>query len=134
MAELNDFPFPGQPVRGSESGRPMMALLDLLGRRWAMGVLWQLCQGGPCTFRQLQQRCESISPAVLNARLKELRTALLVERSGEGYQPTALGAQLVAHLQPFSHFAGDWADALESSSAEQVAASHKPASHKVDKE
>ena len=109
---MSDFPFSGQPVRGSESGKPMMALLDLLGRRWAMGVLWQLCQGGPCTFRQLQQRCESISPAVLNARLKELRTALLVERSGEGYQPTALGEQLVAHIKPFSQFASGWAEAL----------------------
>ena len=47
----------------------MMALLDLLGRRWALGVVWQLCQGGPCTFRELQNRCETISPAVLNARL-----------------------------------------------------------------
>lgn len=110
---MSDFPFPGQPVRGSESGRPMMALLDLLGRRWALGVVWQLCQGGPCTFRELQNRCETISPAVLNARLKELRTAQLVERSGDGYRPTELGEQLVALLKPFSHFANDWAEALD---------------------
>ena len=27
-------PKPGRPVRGSRSGVPVMALLDLLGRRW----------------------------------------------------------------------------------------------------
>ena len=43
-------PLPGSPVRGSRSGAPVMALLDLLGRRWAMGVLWTLCEGGPATF------------------------------------------------------------------------------------
>lgn len=115
-------------MRGSESGKPMMALLDLLGRRWSMGVLWQLCQGGPCTFRQLQLRCESISPAVLNARLKELRTALLVEHHVDGYQPTVLGEQLVSLLQPFSHFADDWADALilAQPSSKQAATANQP--------
>ena len=38
MAKL---PKPGQPVRGSRSGAPIMALFDLLGRRWAMGVTMQ---------------------------------------------------------------------------------------------
>ena len=66
-------PKPGRPVRGSRSGVPVMALLDLLGRRWTMGVLWNLSKGGPCTFRELQERCEAISPTVLNSRLKELR-------------------------------------------------------------
>ena len=60
-------PSPGKSVRGSESGVPVMALFDLLGRSWAMGVVWQL-QKGPATFRELQQRCESISPSTLNKR------------------------------------------------------------------
>lgn len=109
---MSNFPYPGQPVRGSKTGKPMMALLDLLGRTWAMGVLWQLCQGGACTFRELQQRCESISPAVLNARLKDLRVGLLVERTEDGYQPTMLGSQLVALLLPFGEFSGQWAAQL----------------------
>ncbi|HUI71032.1 MAG TPA: hypothetical protein VL354_10975 [Spirochaetia bacterium] len=45
-------PKPGRPVRGSTTGAPIMAL-DLLGRRWAMGILWNLA-GGPSTFRALQ--------------------------------------------------------------------------------
>jgi L-alanine-DL-glutamate epimerase-like enolase superfamily enzyme len=35
-------PKPGKPVRGSQTGRPIMALLDLLGRRWTLRLLWEL--------------------------------------------------------------------------------------------
>lgn len=109
---MNNFPYPDQPVRGSNSGKPIMALFDLLGRRWAMGVLWQLCQGGACTFRELQSRCESISPAVLNSRIKELRHGLLLERCDNGYQATDLGQQLATLLSPFGEFAEQWAAQL----------------------
>src|SRR5208282_2198038 len=47
---------PGRPARGSVSGRPIMALLDLLGRRWALRVIWELREE-PLVFRALQQRC-----------------------------------------------------------------------------
>ncbi|HTO53257.1 MAG TPA: transcriptional regulator, partial [Myxococcota bacterium] len=43
-------PRPGAAVRGSRSGRPIMAALDLLGRRWALRVLWEL-RNGPHSFR-----------------------------------------------------------------------------------
>ena len=52
-------------VRGSASGRPIMALLDLLGRRWALRVLWELREG-PLQFRALQERCDGMSSSVLN--------------------------------------------------------------------
>ena len=91
-------PLPGQPVRGSKSGEPIMALFDLLGRRWAMGVLWQLCDKGPATFRDLQSRCEGISPAVLNARIKELRQAQLLDNGEDGYCATQSGQNLFKHL------------------------------------
>ena len=48
-------PRPGRRVRGSETGRPIMALLDLLGRRWALRVGWEL-RNGPLGFRELQRR------------------------------------------------------------------------------
>jgi len=35
-------PRPGRVVRGSATGRPLMAALDLLGRRWALRILWEL--------------------------------------------------------------------------------------------
>ena len=117
---MSNFPYPGKPVRGSNTGKPTMALFDLLGRRWAMGVLWQLCQGGACTFRELQARCESISPAVLNSRIKELRQGLLIERCEEGYRPTKLGLQLAALLLPFGEFADQWATYLNEQNQEKL--------------
>ena len=106
-------PMPGAPVRGSRSGAPVMALFDLLGRRWAMGVLWTLCEAGPSTFRALQERCESISPAVLNQRLKELQEAKFVARSPEGYAATAFGKRVHQQLIPLGKTAKQWADLLE---------------------
>ena len=44
---------PGVSVRGSRSGRPIMAALDLLGRRWALRILWEL-RAGPLTFRAIR--------------------------------------------------------------------------------
>jgi DNA-binding HxlR family transcriptional regulator len=105
-------PVPGKSVRGSKSGSPIMAMFDLLGRRWAMGVLWTLSEQGPCTFRALQDACETISPAVLNSRLKELRAAGFVELGDSGYQVTALGAEVYNALLPLSRVSKEWADVI----------------------
>jgi DNA-binding HxlR family transcriptional regulator len=37
-------PRPGRPVAGSHTGRPIMAAFDLLSRRWALRVIWELHQ------------------------------------------------------------------------------------------
>lgn len=108
-------PKPGKPVRGSKSGAPIMALFDLLGRRWAMGVVWNLARG-PSTFRALQEACESkggkISPSILNARIKDLQEARLVERSVEGYALTGLGRELFALIEPLKPWSRSWSRAL----------------------
>jgi DNA-binding HxlR family transcriptional regulator len=105
-------PKPGTPVRGSKSGSPIMAMFDLLGRRWAMGVLWTLSERGPSTFRALQAACESISPAVLNSRLKELQAASLVSQGDNGYEVTELGREVYVALLPLSVTSKNWAKAL----------------------
>ncbi len=112
---MSQIPYPGKPVRGSTTGNPIMALFDLLGHRWAMGVLWQLSLGGPCTFRQLQARCISISPAVLNSRIKELAEAQLLERGEDGYQITELGAQIITAIYPLKDLAEQWVQTLNQS-------------------
>lgn len=112
---MREIPRPGQAVRGSRSGAPIMALLDLLGRRWAMGVLWTLCEGGTATFRVLRERCETISPSVLNDRLMELQAAKFIEKTGQGYAATALGRQVYDHLAPLGKIAKVWAKALRDS-------------------
>ena len=104
-------PLPGQPVRGSTTGAPIMAIFDLLGRRWAMGIVWNL-SGGPDSFRGLQDRCESISPSILNQRLKELKEAGLVQRTLDGYELTEMGRRLYALLEPFGAWSLDWAQKM----------------------
>ena len=102
-------PKPGASVRGSSTGRPIMALLDLLGRRWALRVLWELCDG-PETFRGLRARCDEISPSVLNTRLRELRSAGVVSAQGDvGYTLTRHGLELLRALKPLSGWAKAWA-------------------------
>lgn len=104
-----ELPVPGKPVRGSRSGSPIMAMFDLLGRRWSMGVLWTLSERGPSSFRALQAACDTISPGVLNTRLKELRAAKLVALGDEGYHVTELGLRVYEALLPLSRVSKDWA-------------------------
>ena len=75
----------GKPVRGSRTGRPIMVALDLLGRRGALRVLWEL-RGEPLTFRALQEAA-STNPALLNTRLAELREASLVDHGAATTSP-----------------------------------------------
>jgi DNA-binding HxlR family transcriptional regulator len=83
-----------------------MALLDLLGRRWALRVLWELHAGGEASFRELQARCDDVSSSVLNQRLRELRDAgIVVLRAGEGYRLTPDGQDLLTALQPIDAWA-----------------------------
>jgi len=85
-----------------------MALLDLLGRRWAMRVIWEL-RSDELTFRQLQQRCEGVSATALNSRLHELRDAGIVENGVNGYQLSREGQRLLEAYEPLSIWAHRWA-------------------------
>ena len=95
-------------VRGSRTGRPIMALLDLLGRRWTLRIIWEL-RDGPLTSRALRTACDDASPTVVQARLSELRDAGLVELlAGDGYRLTPLGRELMQSFLPLQHFAERW--------------------------
>ena len=95
-------------VRGSTSGRPIMALLDLLGRRWSLRILWELREE-TLTSRQLRAACDEASPTVVQARLTELRDAGLIDLAPEGgYGLTPLGRELLGNLLPLHRFAERW--------------------------
>jgi DNA-binding HxlR family transcriptional regulator len=86
-----------------------MALLDLLGRRWTLRVLWELRAAAP-TFRELRERCDAMSPSVLNQRLAELRGAgIVVLREEGGYALTREGKRLLSALAPLHRWAQAWA-------------------------
>ena len=112
-------PRPGSPVRGSATGRPLMAALDLLGRRWALRILWEL-RDGPLGARALQARCDQMSSSVLYERLRELTGAGLLRRDdNEDYTLTKLGAGLGAALEPLDAWARSW--------SQQIAGGPRPA-------
>ncbi|MBI5264812.1 MAG: helix-turn-helix transcriptional regulator [Bradyrhizobium sp.] len=94
-------------VRGSRSGRPVMALLDLLGRRWTLRILWELREQ-PLTSRALRTACDDASPTVVQARLTELREAGFVELGEAGYGLTPLGRELKETFLPLHRFAERW--------------------------
>lgn len=98
--------------------RPIMALLDLIGRRWALRVLWEL-RRAPLSFRALRSACDDISPTVLNTRLAELRDAGIVMLSDEGYGFTPAGRELAAQLGGLNEWANAWKAAQASSSTSQ---------------
>ncbi len=100
---------PGMPVRNSNSGQPIMALLDLLGQRWALRVLWEMREGERLGFRALQERCQISSPNVLTARLKELCHAGVLQQESDGYQLSDSGRALLQALKPLAAWAEDWA-------------------------
>lgn len=104
-------PRPGRPVRGSTTGRPLMAALDLLGRRWALRVIWEL-RHGPLTFREIRAACGDVSPTVLNSRLRELRESGLLANGPDGYVVTPLGRSLCEALAPLDLWSRRWARAL----------------------
>ena len=99
---------PGKPVRGSTTGRPLMVLLDVLGQRWSLRILWEL-RAEALTFRELQSRCDELSPTILNRRLKQLRELQLVEQSSPGYCLTDWGRKLGKSLTQLDVLANEWA-------------------------
>ena len=104
-------PKPGAPVRGSTTGRPFMAALDLMGRRWTLRVIWEL-HLQPAGFRELQRRCDQMSSSVLNTRLNELAETGLVVDDEQGYRLTRIGEELVKAIHPLSAWSERWARTL----------------------
>jgi hypothetical protein len=79
----------GRPVRGSKTGRPIMAALDLLGRRSSLRILWELRAGSALTFRALQDAAQT-NPSLLNTA---------PEGAARGHPGAAPGRGLPAHGQ-----------------------------------
>ena len=88
----------------------MQRLIDLLGRRWTLRVLWDL-RNGPLRFGELQ--AEEISTSVLTQRLRELTEARIVEqRPDTAYALSPLGHDAYRALRPLVRWSDDWAAAL----------------------
>jgi DNA-binding HxlR family transcriptional regulator len=98
----------------------MLALLDLLGRRWALRILWEL-RAEAASFQALQRRCDSMSTSVLSQRLVELRDAQLIEKDQAGdYVLTEHGTRLLARLDGIDEWTQEWARTVRGVGAERT--------------
>ena len=99
----------------------MLDLLDLLGRRWALRILWELREE-PASFQALQVRCDSMSTSVLAQRLTELREARLVEKdSTAAYTLSEHGSALLARLDGMDQWTQEWARIIGRPAADRSA-------------
>jgi DNA-binding HxlR family transcriptional regulator len=85
-----------------------MALLDLLGRRAALRIVWELRDNRALTFRALVDAAAT-NPGVLNTRLRELGAAGIVRAADDGYRLSRDGDVLLASLAPLDAWAKRWA-------------------------
>lgn len=87
---------------------PLRDLVDLLGRRHALAIVWEL-RGPSQTFRVLVQRLAAPEPQV-SQRLRELRESGLIEVDEAGdYRFTSEGRRLLDLLEGLETFAEGWA-------------------------
>lgn len=90
-----------------------MAALNLLSRRWVLRILWEL-RNGPLGFREMQARCEQMSPNTLSTRLAELKEAGVVGHDANGdWTLTALGRKLSPVLRALDAWSADWENELK---------------------
>ncbi|WGT61975.1 winged helix-turn-helix transcriptional regulator [Variovorax paradoxus] len=102
-----------EPTAATASRRPVMRLLEQLGRKGTLRILWELRDGMPQSFRALRVSTGDMSPSVLNDRLKELRAGGIVVLADAGYLLTESGGELVKRLKPLNQWADRWFEAPE---------------------
>lgn len=113
----SETPLPGRPVHGSESGRPIMAALNLLSRRWVLRILWELRTGAK-GFREMQALCDQMSPNTLSTRLAELREAGIVAHDSDGnWELTPLGRKIGPALKALDAWSAEWEAVIKATPA-----------------
>lgn len=73
-------------MRGSRSGRPIMALLDLLGRRWTLRIIWELHRQSPIRTDPLAGSQRKSADPRLCSRRATLARSGIGESLGRGHR------------------------------------------------
>jgi DNA-binding HxlR family transcriptional regulator len=82
----------------------MTTVLDHLGRRWALRIVWELRRDA-VSFTELRARA-GVSPSVLSTRLGELAEIGLVDQDGtRRYRLTGPGRELARVLYELNRWA-----------------------------
>jgi DNA-binding HxlR family transcriptional regulator len=84
--------------------RAVEGVLELLGRRWALRLVWEL-RRSTLSFSELREQT-GISPSVLSARLRELVDSGVLERDGgRRYRLSGWGRELARILYELNRWA-----------------------------
>jgi DNA-binding HxlR family transcriptional regulator len=84
--------------------RPVLDTLEMLGRRWALRVVWELRRDA-LGFAQLRTRM-GVSPSVLSQRLRDLDAGGVVEQGVDRrYRLTSSGRELARVLYDLNRWA-----------------------------
>lgn len=84
--------------------RPMASLMDQLGKRWSLRLVWEL-RRDVVSFSELRERT-GISPSMLTTRLGELQSLGVVERDGaRRYRLSGSGRELARILYDMNRWA-----------------------------
>ena len=84
--------------------RPVEGAFELLGRRWALRLVWELRRTA-MSFSELRRRT-GISPSVLSGRLRELDRAGVIDRDpGSRYRLSGRGRELARILYDLNRWA-----------------------------
>jgi DNA-binding HxlR family transcriptional regulator len=84
--------------------RPVEMALDLLGRRWALRLVWELRRSA-LTFSELRRRT-GISPSVLSSRLADLTGAGILDQDvSQRYRLSGRGRELARVLYELNRWA-----------------------------
>ncbi|GAA3287498.1 winged helix-turn-helix transcriptional regulator [Arthrobacter citreus] len=105
----------GPPLRiDDEECRRLAGVMEVVGRRWASGILLALGMGAE-RFTEIEHRVLGLSGRMLAVRLRDLEAAGLVERLVEPTIPVSIryrlserGLDLLRSLQPLARYAGRW--------------------------
>ncbi len=83
---------------------PVLDILDLLGRRWSLRLVWELRRDA-IGFAELRRRT-GISSSVLASRLRELSAAGVIEPTGgRRYRLSSTGRELARVLYDLNRWA-----------------------------
>ncbi|MGA5540815.1 winged helix-turn-helix transcriptional regulator [Mycobacterium sp. NPDC051198] len=102
--------------RGEDpANAPMLAVMELLGQRWVLRVIWEL-EPGSLGFLELRRHMGNCSSSMLSERLQQLVAAGLVVKNETGaWELTVAGAGLGAALSGL----WDWSESWKAGEAQQ---------------
>ncbi len=93
----------------------MLAIMELLGQRWVLRVIWEL-EPGALGFLELRRRMGNCSSSMLSERLQQLVAAGLVVKNDTGaWELTVAGAALGQALSGL----WDWSESWKAGNAQQ---------------